>query len=163
MSFKKKVVMPMVLLVALGLILTSPVVAQEETPEPPAVLQEESVDDLPGLELTADGISALVAFGLAWAIEYIPGFSGFWERFEYKRTAIAGFGLAAAFALLGLDYAGAVSIGIPKPFVWSGLISVLRAWLAFSGAAQLTYSAMAAKLPRKQVSVAGDAVRRVVS
>jgi hypothetical protein len=111
--------------------------------------------ELPELALTGEGISALLAFVLALALELVPGLKEFWENFSYKRALLAGAGLIVAFAILGLDYAGVIDVGAPEPFVWAGLVAIMRSWLVFAGGLQLTYSAAAGSLPRNKFQIIG--------
>jgi len=92
------------------------------------------------VDLSGAGIAAVVGVLLSVALEFIPGFRGWWEAFGFKRESLGAVGLVVAMTLVGLHYAGALDLGLGA-FGWTVIWRVLEAWLAFSGAGQLTYTA----------------------
>jgi len=102
------------------------------------------------LTLDANLISAVLAFVLSFCIERIPTFKDWWAAFQSKELAIAVAAVVVAAALVGLSFAGAPIVGIPTPFIWDGLFSVLGMLVSFLMASQTAYMLQAGKLKRKQ-------------
>lgn len=118
----------------------------------PAIASAEGIGPLPSPSLTGEWVAGLVYVLLLVAIEYVPKFAGFWDEFAYKREAVAGLGLLAVIALVGLHYLGAFDLAI-GPFSWGVIGQAFNAWLAYLGGSWLIWSMLerAGALPRKQI------------
>lgn len=125
----------------------APVGAQAGVGESPLPTPPGAVVDVPQVELSGTGIAALVAVISSVVMAYIPGATGWWQAFGYKREVLGAGGLVVALALVILHYAGAVDLGLPG-FGWPVVWRVLEAWLAFSGAGQLAFTAQHAVTSR---------------
>ena len=99
---------------------------------------------------TALLISSIVGFVLSFLVENIPTFAAAWSAFKYKGLAVAGSGLVVCIALVILSYVGAPVVGVPQPFIWDGLWTVLGVYLAYLMASQTAYQLQAGNLRRKQ-------------
>jgi hypothetical protein len=124
----------------------SPLAAEEsvgKTPTPylaPAGDSGEDIAPVPdSVELSGEGIAAIVAVLTSLAFVYVPGLASQWSEFDYKREALGAAGLVVSVGLVGLHYVGAIDLGLPG-FGWSVIWRTLRAWLAFAGSAQLSYT-----------------------
>ncbi len=95
--------------------------------------------EIPTVELSGPGISAIVALIVSLSLMYIPGFKAWWDTFPYKREMLAASGLLVALALVGLHYIGAVDIGLGV-FGWPVVWRILEVWLAYAGTGQLLYT-----------------------
>lgn len=103
--------------------------------------------ETPQLNLSGAGIAAIVAVVSSVALAYIPGLAVWWSAFGYKREVLGAVGALIAVALVGLHYAGAINLGLGV-FGWPVVWQALEAWLAFSGAGQLAFTAQKV-LPQK--------------
>jgi len=99
---------------------------------------------------TALLIASIVGFVLSFLVENIPSFAAAWAAFKYKGLAVAASGLVVCVALVILSYVGAPVVGIPKPFIWSGLWTVMGVYVAYLMATQTAYQLQAGNLRRKQ-------------
>lgn len=91
------------------------------------------------VELSGEGISAIVAMIISLALVYVPGLNDTWRTLSHKREMLGGIGLIVAASLVGLHYAGAVDLGLAA-FGWPVVWKALRAWLVFAGSAQISYT-----------------------
>ena len=99
---------------------------------------------------TAIAISSVVAFVLSFLVENVPSFSKWWNAFVYKGLAVAGSGLLVTIAFVILGYVGAPIVGVPRPFIWSGLWTALGVYIAYLMASQTAYQLQSGNLRRKQ-------------
>ena len=102
------------------------------------------------LKLDGNLISAVIAFILSFCVERIPKFKDWWANFQSKEITIAGAAVVVTAVMVGLSYAGAPIEGVPQPFIWDGLFSVLGMLVSFLVASQTAYMLQAGKLERKQ-------------
>ena len=102
------------------------------------------------ITFTALLIRSIVGFVLSFLVENIPSFAAKWAAFKYKGLAVAGSGLVVCIALVILSYVGAPVIGVPKPFIWDGLWTVLGVYVAYLMATQTAYQLQAGNLRRRQ-------------
>jgi len=116
----------------------------------PRMVSAQGIGPLPSPTLSGEWVAGLVYVLLLVALEYIPHFYQWWDRFDYKREAVAGFGLLTVLALVGLHYLGAFDLEI-GPFGWQIAGEAFNAWLSFLGGSWLIWSALekAGALPRK--------------
>jgi len=110
---------------------------------------------------TALVIASIVGFFLSFLVENIPAFSAWWNKFIYKGLAVAGSGLVVCVALVILSYAGAPVAGVPTPFIWDGLWTVIGVYIAYLIATQTAYQLQAGNLRRKQEPEHSDDFARV--
>jgi hypothetical protein len=129
----KKITIVAILVLALVLVACA-------VPDPGDSPLTADVAPVPGeVSLSGEGIAAIVALITSLALVYIPGLAARWEYFDYKREVLGALGLVVAVSLVGLNYAGAIQLGLGA-FGWPVVWLTLRAWLAFAGAAQLSYT-----------------------
>jgi hypothetical protein len=95
-------------------------------------------------------VSSVVGFLLSILVENVPGFVKWWTACAYKVLIIAGAGLVVTAALVGLGYAGAPIVGVPKPFIWDGLVAASGVWISFVLSTQAAYQLQAGKVARNR-------------
>jgi hypothetical protein len=117
----------------------------------PQLAAAQEIGPLPPPSLSGEWVAGLVYVLLMVAIEFVPRFAEIWDPFAYKREAVAGAGLLAVIALVGLNYAGAFDLEIGS-FGWSVVGQAFNAWLAFLGGSWLVWSLLdrGGALPRKR-------------
>lgn len=117
----------------------------------PRLAAAQEIGPLPPPTLSGEWIAGLVYVLLMVAIEFVPRFAEAWDPFAYKREAVAGAGLVAVIALVGLHYLGAFDLQI-GPFAWAVVGQAFNAWLAFLGGSWLVWSLLerGGALPRKR-------------
>ena len=91
--------------------------------------------------MTGDGINVMVGVVVSLLLAYFPGLKVWWEKFDNKPLGLALLGLVVSGASVGLHYAGAFDLGLSAEFGWPVVWELLRAWLSFIGAGQVTYTA----------------------
>lgn len=91
--------------------------------------------------MTGDSVNMMVGAVVSLLLAYFPGLKVWWSEFNNKPLGLALLGLVVSFAAVGLHYAGAVDLGLSAEFGWPVGWELLRAWLAFIGAGQATYTA----------------------
>lgn len=98
-----------------------------------------SEDELPQVDFSAMGLSAIMAVITSTLLAYVPGLAQKWEAFGYKRELLAGIGLVVAGALLGLHYLGAIRLVGVGAFGWAVIWRLLDVWLGFIGGSQAAF------------------------
>jgi hypothetical protein len=85
-------------------------------------------------QLTGKWVAGFLFVLLSVGLEYVPGFSTWWEGVEEKtkKGVIAAAGLLVMAAVIGLHYAGAFSLDAPQDG-WAVAGEALNAWLAMLG------------------------------
>ena len=99
---------------------------------------------------TALVISSIVGFVLSFLVENVPSFASRWNEFRFKGLAVAGSGLVVCVALVLLSYGGAPVAGIPRPFIWDGLWTVVGVYITYLMSTQTAYQLQAGNIRRKQ-------------
>lgn len=97
-------------------------------------------ESVPEVELTGTRLAAIIAVLTSVILSSAPKFRQWWESYPHKRESLAGVGFVLAWVLVGLHYAGALDLGIGA-FGWPVVWRVIEAWLAYTGAGQLAYTA----------------------
>jgi uncharacterized protein YacL len=101
------------------------------------------------ITMSAELISAIVAFVLSFLVEKVTGFKDWWAKFKHKELMVAGMGIVVVIVLIVLEYFGAPIGGVPEPFIWEGLFAAISMWIAFIVASQSAYMIQKDNLPRK--------------
>lgn len=144
----RKFGLSLLLIFVLTLLCAGDVIAQAGPGESPLLTPTATVtppggETPPTVELSGAGIAAIVAVITSVLLAYVPGLATWWGLFTYKRESLGGVGLVIAVCMVGLHYAGAINLGIGD-FGWPVVWRTIEAWLAFSGAGQLAFTAQKA-------------------
>jgi hypothetical protein len=119
-------------------------------------LAAEGVEPPASVEFSGGGIAAILAFMLSLALEIVPGFTYRWDSLseQERRMAWVIGGLVVGVALLVLDYAGALALGVPRPLWPAGVMALLQVWVAFAGAGAVTYATVSRRVSVRKEPIA---------
>lgn len=91
--------------------------------------------------MTGELFASVLSIIISIALETVPGLAEFWEKWSWRRMSWLVGVFVIGFAIAGLAYAGApIGVDIPGPFIWDGIVLVVRCAVAAYFLGQVTYA-----------------------